>query len=138
VYLLYISHLDVMGRFSILLTTSSMIAGALSQCNSGNGSSWDGNIGYDVTKVAELASSLSKSNWEWGTAAEALLELHDPDIAVFSTTAFPEDKIPKKETSATDYARSKISTDGNTLTAAGGKFHFNISLRSRQLTETAS
>ena len=94
------------------------MAGVLSQCD--NGSTWDGDIGYDVTKVSELASTLSESNWEWGTQAQTLLELHDPDIAVFSEAAFPQDKIPNRETSSTDYARSKISTSGSTLTPAGG------------------
>ncbi|KAK2761675.1 hypothetical protein FQN54_001503 [Arachnomyces sp. PD_36] len=92
------------------------MTGVSSQSNNG---SLECDVGYDVAKVSELASTLSEKNWEWGTQAQALLELHDPDVAVFSSAAFPQDKIPKRETSATDYARSKISTDGNTLTPAG-------------------
>ena len=78
-------------------------------------------IGYDVSRVSGLATSLAKSNWEWGTQAQALLELSDPDVSVFSDTAFPGGKIPNKKTAATDYAKGKIKTTGNTLTAAGGE-----------------
>ncbi|KAK4099104.1 Six-hairpin glycosidase [Parathielavia hyrcaniae] len=77
------------------------------------------NIGYDVNRVSGLSGSRSKSNWEWGTHAQALLELHDPNISVFNTNAFPGGQIPNKRTAATDYARSKITTSGNTLTRAG-------------------
>jgi hypothetical protein len=79
-------------------------------------------IGYDVKRVSDLSASKAKSNWEWGTHAEALLELHDPNISVFSENAFPGGKIPNARTAATDYARPKITTSGNTLTRAGGKW----------------
>lgn len=77
------------------------------------------NIGYNVNRVSDLASA-AKSNWEWGTHAQALLELHDPQICVYSVNAFPGGKIPNARTAATDFARPKIRTSGNTLTAAGG------------------
>ncbi|KAG7284284.1 hypothetical protein NEMBOFW57_010651 [Staphylotrichum longicolle] len=76
-------------------------------------------MGYDVNRVLDLAASNAKSNWEWGTHAQALLELRDPDISVFSKSAFPGGKIPNARTAATDYARPKIRTSGNTLTQAG-------------------
>ena len=78
------------------------------------------NIGYDVNKVSGLSTSKAKSNWEWGTHAQALLELYDPQISVFSENAFPGGRIPNARTAATDYARPKIRTSGNTLTQAGG------------------
>lgn len=77
-------------------------------------------IGYDVSQVSDLASSRAKSNWEWGTQAQALLELQDPDVSVFADNAFPNGKIPKQSTAATAYAQRYIKTSGNTLTAAGG------------------
>lgn len=106
----------------------SMMAGALSQCNNG---SWDGDIGYDVESVLENAMS-APNNWEWGTLAQTLLELRDPDIAVFSESAFPDDSIPNRQTESTDYARGKISTDGNTLTPVGGmSFLYQLEQSSR-------
>jgi hypothetical protein len=79
------------------------------------------NIGFNVGRVADLATSRAKSNWEWGTQAQALLELNDPTLSVFSEIAFPEGNIPKQATVGTTYAKKYIKTSGNTLTAAGGK-----------------
>lgn len=78
------------------------------------------NVGYDVNTVSQLATSTAQANWEWGTQAEALLELSDPDVSVFSITAFPYGKIPNVSTVGTTYAKKHILTTGNTLTAAGG------------------
>ncbi|KAH7350428.1 hypothetical protein BKA66DRAFT_516399 [Pyrenochaeta sp. MPI-SDFR-AT-0127] len=77
------------------------------------------NIGFDVNQVSNLASSRAKSNWEWGTYAQTLLELQDPFVSVFSDTAFPNGGIPKQTTAGTTYAKRYIRTSGNTLTAAG-------------------
>ncbi|KAL2288370.1 hypothetical protein FJTKL_03769 [Diaporthe vaccinii] len=76
-------------------------------------------IGFSPTAVQAIATSKAKSNWEWGTNTQALLELYDPDVSVYSDNAFPGVKIPKKETTATTYAKGKIVTSGNTLTAKG-------------------
>ncbi|KAJ4355270.1 hypothetical protein N0V95_003100 [Ascochyta clinopodiicola] len=81
------------------------------------------NIGYNVNQVSDLASSKAKANWEWGTQAQALLELQDPTISVFSDTAFPSGNIPKQSTGSTTYAKRYIKTSGNTLTAAGAISH---------------
>lgn len=78
------------------------------------------NIGYDVNAVSKLATSAAQANWEWGTQAEALLELSNPDVSVFSATAFPNGKIPNVSTVGTTYAKKHILTTGDTLTAAGG------------------
>ncbi|KAF2824786.1 hypothetical protein CC86DRAFT_419988 [Ophiobolus disseminans] len=77
-------------------------------------------IGFNVNQVSNLASSKAKSNWEWGTQAQALLELSDPFVSVFSNGAFPNGAIPKQATAGTTYAKQYIKTDRNTLTAAGG------------------
>lgn len=81
------------------------------------------NIGFSPAVVQAIATSKAKSNWEWGTNAQALLELHDPDVSVYSDSAFPDGKIPSKKTTATTYARDKIVTSGNTLTAKGGGYN---------------
>lgn len=102
---------------SQLLAASLLAANVLSQsvCTS------TVDIGFSPTVVQAIATSKAKSNWEWGTNAQALLELYDPDISVYSDNAFPGGKIPNKKTAATIYAKSKIVTSGNTLTAKGGK-----------------
>lgn len=100
-----------------LLTASLLVADVFSQsvCTS------TVDIGYSPTAVQAIASSKAKSNWEWGTTAQALLELYDPDVSVYSDNAFPGGKIPNKKTTATTYAKGKIVTSGNTLTAKGGE-----------------
>ena len=96
-----------------VLVSLSICGLAMSVCNTSI------NIGYNVNRVSDLASR-AKSNWEWGTHTQALLELYDPQISVYSENAFPGGKIPNARTAATDYARPKIRTSGKTLTAAGG------------------
>lgn len=100
-----------------LLSVSLLAADVLSQsvCTS------TVDIGYSPTAVQAIATSKAKSNWEWGTNAQTLLELYDPDVSVYSDNAFPGGKIPNKKTTATTYAKGKIVTSGNTLTAKGGK-----------------
>ncbi|KAF8623005.1 hypothetical protein AX15_006597 [Amanita polypyramis BW_CC] len=45
--------------------------------------------GFDISKVLKLAQSLPSHSWEYGTAAEALLELYDPSVSVFGDKPFP-------------------------------------------------
>ncbi|KAJ0107099.1 hypothetical protein J7T55_014627 [Diaporthe amygdali] len=98
-----------------LVTSSFLAAGALGQsvCTS------TVNIGFSPTAVQAIATSKAKSNWEWGTNSQALLELYDPDLSVYSDNAFPGGNIPDRKTTATIYAKGKIVTSGNTLTAKG-------------------
>lgn len=52
---------------------------------------------------------------EWGTAAEALLELYDPQLSVFSSNPFPGGLIPSTNPSTVfglEYARQFINTNG--------------------------
>ncbi|KAG6910742.1 hypothetical protein DXG01_008274 [Tephrocybe rancida] len=46
------------------------------------------NAGFPIKKVLATALNISKHSWEYGTAAEALLELYDPDISVFGAAPF--------------------------------------------------
>ncbi|KAF5334560.1 hypothetical protein D9758_015779 [Tetrapyrgos nigripes] len=44
--------------------------------------------GFDIQSVASLAVSLPSHSWEFGTASEALLELYNPELAVFGEDPF--------------------------------------------------
>jgi hypothetical protein len=63
------------------------------------------NIGFNVNQVANLASRKGKSKWEWGTQSQALIELFDPFVSVFSDTASPDGAIPNQTTAGTTYAK---------------------------------
>lgn len=72
------------------------------------------NIGYSPVKAADQAKRLSTHSWEYGTAAEALLELYNPELSVFSQNAFPNDKAPKVDVESVPalcYARRFIELD---------------------------
>ena len=63
-------------------------------------------------------------SWEYGTAAEALLQLHNPELSVFSHEPFPGDNLPSPEVSKTPglvYAEKFIRIGCNTLIDANGK-----------------
>jgi hypothetical protein len=72
----------------------------------------------DISKVASHAKSLAKNSWEYGTAAEALLELHNPELSVFGDDPLPADKIPYApfhEVESLEFAKSYIRTGNKTL-----------------------
>ncbi|KAL6881717.1 hypothetical protein HDV57DRAFT_497127 [Trichoderma longibrachiatum] len=57
-------------------------------------------------------------SWEWGTAAQALLELHNPELSVFGANPFPDGKIPAADPSTTTalaYAKQFINRNSQTL-----------------------
>ncbi|KAF8872499.1 hypothetical protein BD779DRAFT_1679667 [Infundibulicybe gibba] len=64
--------------------------------------------GFDVAKVASLAESTPSHSWEYGTAAQALLELYNPHISVFGAKPFPLPSLDKKDIKAMAYAAQKI------------------------------
>ncbi|KAL1836834.1 hypothetical protein VTK73DRAFT_4913 [Phialemonium thermophilum] len=51
-------------------------------------------VGYDVVSAAQAMIRLASHSWEWGTAAEALLELYNPELSVFGSNPFPDGKVP--------------------------------------------
>jgi hypothetical protein len=55
----------------------------------------DLDAGYNVYSAAQAMVDLASHSWEWGTAAEALLELYTPELSVFGTDPFPDGKVPK-------------------------------------------
>lgn len=79
------------------------------------------NPGFDVQKVRQQMIGLAAHSWEWGTAAEALLELDSPGLSVFGANPFPVPNNPSS--SALDYARGKIFTGGQYLVPNDGGFY---------------
>ncbi|KAH9224959.1 hypothetical protein DL95DRAFT_431046 [Leptodontidium sp. 2 PMI_412] len=71
------------------------------------------NSGFDVYEAAQVMMNKASHSWEWGTAAEALLELYNNELSVFSSNPFPNGKIPSvsANTLALSYAKQFISTE---------------------------
>ena len=79
--------------------------------------------GYDVEKVLAQALRVSTHSWEYGTAAEALLELYNPELSVFGKDPFPGGKIPKadvEKTRSLAYAKKFINVTGDILIDGDG------------------
>jgi hypothetical protein len=64
---------------------------------------------FDIAKVAALAESLPSHSWEYGTTAEALLELYHPDYSVFGSKPFPIPTLARKDVKSLEYAAQKIT-----------------------------
>lgn len=79
----------------------------------------DINSGFDVSAAAQVMVDLASHSWEWGTAAEALLELYNGELSVFGSNPFPNGQIPNADhgTFALAYAQSFIDTGAQTLVA---------------------
>lgn len=77
------------------------------------------NPGFDVQKVRGQMMNLAGHSWEWGTAAQALLELDSPALSVFGNP-FPVPSNPSS--TALDYARAHIFLGGEYLVPSDGKF----------------
>lgn len=71
------------------------------------------NAGFNAYTAAQVMVNKAGQSWEWGTAAEALLELYSPELSVFSSNPFPGGTIPKPASStfALSYARQFINRD---------------------------
>lgn len=65
--------------------------------------------GFDIEKVATLAESLPTHSWEYGAAAQALLELYNPSLSVFGSVPFPVQAVDKDNVKSLAYAASKIT-----------------------------
>lgn len=88
----------------------------------GTGNPFSVSPGFDIQKVAELAQSLPSHSWEYGAAAEALLELYNPELSVFGATPFPVRSSDPGQVNALSYAASKIQigTGENALSQGDG------------------
>lgn len=53
------------------------------------------NYGFRVNAARSQLERLADYSWEFGTGSEAMLELLDPELTVFSSQPFPADKIQK-------------------------------------------
>jgi hypothetical protein len=73
--------------------------------------------GYDVYAAAQAMIKLASHSWEYGTAAEALLELYNPELSVFGSNPFPGGKVPSANPStlALEFAKQFIYTQGAVL-----------------------
>ena len=77
--------------------------------NSKAGSATPFSPGFPIDKVISLAISLPSHSWEFGTAAEALLELYNPSLSVFGSSPFPvQASLHVSDIESLAYARSKI------------------------------
>lgn len=81
----------------------------------------DVNAGFNVRTAADVAVSHSSHSWEWGTTAQALLELDNNDLSVFGDNPFPNGKIPNADPNirALKYVKPHIDRNSQTLTPDG-------------------
>ena len=79
--------------------------------------------GFNLEKVIARMHELAKHSWEYGAAAQALLELHNPELSVFGEDPFPQGKLPKPTVSkiaSLSYAKRYIRTNAKTLIEGDG------------------
>lgn len=92
----------------------------------------DVNAGFNAYMAAQVMVDRASHSWEWGTAAEALLELYNPELSVFGPEPFPGGKIPNADPStfALRYARRHINRNSQILvsdTAVGDPASLGVS-----------
>ncbi|KAJ7088783.1 family 88 glycosyl hydrolase [Mycena belliarum] len=76
--------------------------------------------GFNISAVATLAMALPSHSWEYGTAAQALLELLTPAYSVFGPSPFPVPALVMGDVPALAYAAQKITLGGNGLSDGHG------------------
>lgn len=82
-----------------------------------------GKLDLDIFQISEKAKELSSHSWEYGTIAETLLEVHNPELSVFSVNAFPADKVPSAfwaDVQSLEYAHHFINASAITLADGEG------------------
>ena len=80
-------------------------------------------IDFDVRQVMNRACEQASHSWEYGTAAEALLQLETPELSVFGKDPFPKGKLSSPDISKTPsllYAKKFIRLGRETLIDADG------------------
>ncbi|KAI5777194.1 hypothetical protein EDC01DRAFT_430315 [Geopyxis carbonaria] len=76
--------------------------------------------GFPLSAVKEQMLSKASHSWEWGTAAEALLELDAPALSVFGAPSLPlPAPLPAAADATLSYITPHISLSGDTLTPDG-------------------
>ncbi|TGJ75327.1 hypothetical protein E0Z10_g11009 [Xylaria hypoxylon] len=76
-----------------------------------------------ISKVISQGHLLATHSWEFGAFSESLLEWYDPDLSVFSTSPFPDGKIPVVQVDRVEslsYALPHIWTNSTTLIDGDG------------------
>jgi hypothetical protein len=78
--------------------------------------------GFDIEKVAARAQDLATHSWEFGTTAQALLELYDSEYSVFGNRSLPVPTLLKATTRSLAYASKsiKLGTGSDSLADGGG------------------
>ncbi|KAJ6437243.1 FAD-binding, type 2 [Purpureocillium lavendulum] len=94
----------------------SVLLGAFAQTTTAAAAA-DVNAGFNAYEAAQVMVEKASHSWEWGTAAEALLELYNPDLSVFGPNPFPGGNVPKADpgTLALSYARQFINRNSDVL-----------------------
>lgn len=103
----------------LLDTKNAALLGAL--CAAGTALAADVDAGFNVRTAADVAVSHARHSWEWGTTAQALLELDNPELSVFGDDPFPGGRLPRVNPGvrALAYVKPHIRRDGPTLTEDG-------------------
>lgn len=82
------------------------------------------NAGFNITAVVKQAQRLASHSWEYGTLAESLLELYNPEYAVYSQSAFGDNgsqvPSPSRNIKALSYASGKFDFSEGTLSPGDG------------------
>lgn len=80
--------------------------------------------GFNVANVMARALNVSAHSWEYGTTAQALLELRNPQISVFGDP-FPHDQLPTalgiENVPSLTYAKPFIRLDNDTVIDGDGE-----------------
>lgn len=73
--------------------------------------------GFNAHRAAQVMIQKSGQSWEWGTAAQALLELYNPELSVYAENPFPGGKLPNANPGslALGYAKQFINTNSPVL-----------------------
>ncbi|KAJ7132463.1 hypothetical protein C8R44DRAFT_731133 [Mycena epipterygia] len=102
-----------------LTSITSLISTALAVA-SGSATPFD--PGFNISAVATLAQSLPSHSWEYGTAAQTLLELNTPVYSVFGDSPFPVPALSPDDIPSLAYAMEKIvlGTGANGLSDGAG------------------
>jgi hypothetical protein len=83
-----------------------------------------------MLKVIAQAERLATHSWEYGSLSLALIDWYNPELSVFSPTAFPYGSLPipnVNSTTALAYAKPLIRLNSTTLIdGAGKKKHFQF------------
>jgi hypothetical protein len=83
------------------------------------------NAGFNIQNVVSVAEKIASHSWEYGTLAEALLELYNPEYSVYSKSSysFPNNAIPTVSSSSVKslaYVKDKFMLGDGTLYANDG------------------